>query len=40
MEFKKSALDVGNIRVFVARGRGFPNGGFGRQIGGSSGTAR
>lgn len=32
--FKRSALDTGKMRVFIARGRVFPNGGFGRQMGG------
>jgi hypothetical protein len=30
--FKKSTLDMGKIRVFYSRSRGFPNGGFGRQM--------
>lgn len=33
MEFKRSALDLGKLRILQLRGR-FVNGGFGRQIGG------
>lgn len=31
--FKRSALGMGEIRVFLSQERGFPNGEFGRQIG-------
>jgi hypothetical protein len=33
VEFKRSALDLGKLRILQLRGR-FVNGGFGRQIGG------
>lgn len=36
MKFKRSALDVGKISI--AQGRGFPDGEFGREIGGVSET--
>lgn len=32
--FKRSALDMGEVRVFLSQEQGFPNGEFSRQMGG------